>query len=66
MRKPHFNDEFLALFGPIIGRFFACSNEEKNKQKQQRVRALVLSLCITVRQKGLSRINTLAYWAPLM
>jgi hypothetical protein len=36
-------DEFLELLGPIIGRFFACSNEEKNnKQKQQRV---VLSLC---------------------
>ncbi len=37
-------DEFLVLLGPIIGRFFACSNEEKNKQKQQRVLALVLSL----------------------
>jgi hypothetical protein len=32
------------LLGPIISRFFACSNEEKNKQKQQRVLALVLSL----------------------
>jgi hypothetical protein len=32
------------LLGPIISRFFACSNEEKNKPKQQRVRALVLSL----------------------
>jgi hypothetical protein len=30
--------------GPIISRFFACSNEEKNKQKHQRVLALVLSL----------------------
>ncbi len=27
-------DEFLVLLGPIISRFFACSNEEKNKQKQ--------------------------------
>ncbi len=23
-------DEFLVLLGPIISRFFACSNEEKN------------------------------------
>jgi hypothetical protein len=30
------------LLGPIISRFFACSNEEK---KLQRVLALVLSLC---------------------
>jgi hypothetical protein len=37
-------DEFLVLLGPINSRFFACSNEEKNKQKQQRVIALVLSL----------------------
>jgi hypothetical protein len=37
-------DEFIALLGPIISRFFACSNEEKNKQKHQRVLALVLSL----------------------
>jgi hypothetical protein len=26
-------DVFLVLLGPIISRFFACSNEEKNKQK---------------------------------
>ncbi len=39
-------DEFLVLLGPIISRFFACSNEEKNKQKQQRVLALILSLCV--------------------
>jgi hypothetical protein len=39
----HF-DVFLVLLGPIISRFFACSTEEKNKQKQQRVLALVLSL----------------------
>jgi hypothetical protein len=39
-------DEFLVLLGPIISSFFACSNEEKNKQKQQRVLALVLSLCV--------------------
>jgi hypothetical protein len=26
-------DEFLGLLGPIISRFFACSNEKKNKQK---------------------------------
>ncbi len=37
-------DEFLVLLGPIISRFFACSNEEKNKQKPQRVLTLVLSL----------------------
>jgi len=37
-------DEFLVLLGPIISRFFRCSNEEKNKQKQQRVLALDLSL----------------------
>jgi hypothetical protein len=30
MRKSHFNDEFLVLLGPIISRFFACSNDEKN------------------------------------
>jgi hypothetical protein len=44
MRKSHFNDQFLVLLGPIISRFFACSNEEKNKPKQLRVHALVLSL----------------------
>ncbi len=27
--KTHFYDEFLVLLGPIISRFFACSNEEK-------------------------------------
>ncbi len=32
------------LLGPIISCFFACSNEEKNKPKQQRVHALVLYL----------------------
>jgi hypothetical protein len=41
-------DEFLVLLGPIISRFFACSNEEKNKQKQQRVLALVQSLWFQV------------------
>jgi hypothetical protein len=45
MRKSHFNDEFLVLLGPIMSRFFACSNEEKNKKKQ-RVCALVLSLWV--------------------
>ncbi len=44
MTKSHFNDAFLVLLGPIISRFFACSNEEKNKPKQQRVLALVLSI----------------------
>jgi hypothetical protein len=44
MRKSHFFDEFLVLLGPILSRFFACSNEEKNKQKQQRVLVVVLSL----------------------
>jgi hypothetical protein len=43
MRKSHFNDEFLVLLGPIMSRFFACSNEGKNKPKQQRVIALALS-----------------------
>ncbi len=43
MRKSHFNGEFSVLLGPITSRFFACSNEEKNKTKQQRERALVLS-----------------------
>jgi hypothetical protein len=43
MIKSYFNDEFLVLLGPMISRFFACSNEEK-KPKQQRVRALVLSI----------------------
>jgi hypothetical protein len=42
MRKSHLNDEFLVLLGPIISRLFTCSNEEKNKQKHQRVLALVL------------------------
>ncbi len=46
MRKSHYNDEFLVLFGPIISRFFASSNEEKNKPKQQNVRPLVLSLWV--------------------
>ncbi len=41
MKKSHLNDEFLVLVGPIISRVFACSNEEKNKPKQQRVHALV-------------------------
>jgi hypothetical protein len=40
-------DEFLVLLGPTISRFLACSNEEKNKQKQQRVLALVLSLWLS-------------------
>jgi hypothetical protein len=44
MRKSHFNDDFLVLLGPIISRFFACSNEGE-KIKQQMVHALVLSLC---------------------
>ncbi len=46
VKKSHLNDEFLVLLGPIISRLFTCSNEEKNKQKQQGVLALVLSLCI--------------------
>jgi hypothetical protein len=32
------------LLGPVISRFFACSNEEKNKPRQQSMCALVLSL----------------------
>jgi hypothetical protein len=46
-------DEFLVLLGPIISRFFACSNEEKNKQKQQRVLALVLSLGLSSNKSSL-------------
>ncbi len=37
-------DKFLVLSGPVISRLFTCSNEGKNKQKQQRALALVLSL----------------------
>jgi hypothetical protein len=44
MRKSHLNDEFLVLLGPIISRLFTCSNEEKIKNKKQRVLVLVLSL----------------------
>jgi hypothetical protein len=44
MRKSHFNEQFLVLLGPIISRFFGCSNEEKNKPRQQSMCALVLSL----------------------
>jgi len=39
-------DEFLVLLGPIISRFFACSNEEKKMNKNyKRVLALVPLLC---------------------
>jgi hypothetical protein len=44
MRKSHFNDEFLVFLGPIISRLFTFSNAEKNKK--QRVLALVLSLWV--------------------
>jgi hypothetical protein len=44
MRKSHFNEQVLVLLGPIISRIFACSDEEKNKPKQQSMHALVLSL----------------------
>jgi hypothetical protein len=57
MRKSHFNDVFLVLLGPIISWFSACSNEEKNKPKQQRVRALVLSLW--------GRLGTIGLYRPL-
>ena len=50
-------DEFLVLLGPIISRFFACSNEEKNKQKQLRVHALVLSLCYFLKPRQAVRAN---------
>jgi hypothetical protein len=43
MRKSHFKEQFLVLLGPVISRFFACSNEEKNKPRQQSMCALVLS-----------------------
>jgi len=36
----------FSVFGAIISRFFAWSNEEKNKPKQQSMHAQVLSLCI--------------------
>ncbi len=39
MRKSHFNDQFFVLLGPIISRFFACSNEEK-KPKNNKVYVL--------------------------
>jgi hypothetical protein len=55
MRKSHFNDEFLVLLGPIISRFFARSNVEKNKPKQQWVHALAFSLWLPV-------ANALAYF----
>jgi hypothetical protein len=32
-------NEFSVLLGSIISRFFACSNEGKNKQTQQKVLA---------------------------
>ncbi len=57
-------DKFLALLRPIISRFFACSNEEKNKQKQQRVLTLVLSLwvqLITHFEKNRVNINNRVY-----
>ncbi len=50
--KTHLNDVFLVLLGNIISRFFSCSNEEKNKPKQQRVRSLVLSLWETVQPEA--------------
>ena len=37
---------FLVLLGPIISRFCASSKDEKNKLKQQRMCALVLSLWV--------------------
>jgi len=44
MRKSQFNDEFLVLLGPIISRFLHVQMRKKNKEKKQRVHALVLSL----------------------
>jgi hypothetical protein len=38
-------DEFLVLLGPIVSSFLHVQMREK-KQKQQRVLALVLSLCL--------------------
>ncbi len=52
--KITFSDEFLVMLGPIISRLFTCSIEDKNKQKQQRVLALVLSLCSTPIAFGLA------------
>jgi hypothetical protein len=48
-------DEFLVLLGPIISRLFTCSNEEKNKQKQQRVLVLILSLWTQASNVGMIR-----------
>jgi hypothetical protein len=57
MRQSHFNDNFSALLGPIINCFFACSNEEKNKPKQQRVGALVQSLWHSLCYINYEKIN---------
>jgi hypothetical protein len=57
MIKSDFNDEFLVLLGSIISRFFERSNEEKNKPKQQRVCALVLSLCSILVKYLLARLE---------
>ncbi len=45
--------------GPIISRLFTCSNEEiKNKNKKQRVLALVLSLWVVEELKSDTHTHT--------
>jgi hypothetical protein len=41
----HF-DELLVLLGPIISRFFACSNEEKQKTKGAFYSPISMMACI--------------------
>jgi hypothetical protein len=56
MRKSHFNDKYLVLLGPTISSFLHVQMRKKNKQKQQRVCAVVVSLWL----KGLPMTNTSA------
>jgi hypothetical protein len=57
MGKSYFNDEFLVLLGPKISRFLHVQMWKKNKPKQQRVHALVLSLWF---------IHVSLFWLSLM
>ncbi len=54
MRKSHFNVGFLVLLGPIIS-WFLHVQTRKNKLKQQRVHALILSLCLLMLRMSLAR-----------
>jgi hypothetical protein len=44
MRKITLFDEFLVLLGPIISRFFACSNEEKINKTTNGARSSPISM----------------------